>query len=88
MAPDDSDQKFIHSDLETTRTEGISSVQISIYRSEDSDWFLELIAGDGNSTVWPEAFETEEAALGEAILVIKDEGIASFYGKAPNSQAK
>ena len=48
-------------------------------RSEDSDWFLELIAGDGNSTVWPEPFQTEEAALGEAILTIKDEGIASFY---------
>ena len=88
MAPDASDQKFIHSDLETTRTEGSHSVQISIYRSEDSDWFLELIAGDGNSTLWPEAFETEEAALGEAILVIKDEGIQSFYGKALQDPAK
>lgn len=88
MAPDDSDQKFIHSDLETTRTEESYSVQISIYRSEDSDWFLELVAGDGHSTLWEDVFESDDAAFGEAILAIREEGIASFYGKAPNSQAK
>jgi len=84
MTQEESDPDLIHSDLETTRTEGSHSVRICIYRSEDSDWFLELIAGDGSSTVWPEPFQAEEAALGEAILTIKEEGIQSFYATKPD----
>ena len=68
-----------HSSLETTQTQGPHSVAIYIYRSADSGWFLELVAGDGNSTVWEDQFETDDAAFGEAILAIQEEGIPSFY---------
>ena len=70
---------LIHSSLETTQTQGPYSVEIFIYRSADSGWFLELVAGDGNSTVWEDQFETDDAAFGEAILAIQEEGIQSFY---------
>jgi uncharacterized protein len=69
----------IHSDLETTHSQGPLLVDIRIYRSADSGWILELVAGDGNSTVWEDPFESDDAAFGEAILAIKQEGVASFY---------
>jgi uncharacterized protein len=70
---------LIHSDVETTHSQGSRSVDIRIYCSADSAWVLELVAGDGNSTVWEDPFETDDAAFGEAILAIKEEGIESFY---------
>ena len=70
---------LIHSELETTQTQGLHSVEIFIYRSADSGWFLEIVADDGNSTVWEDQFETDDAAFGEAILAIQEEGIQSFY---------
>jgi hypothetical protein len=76
---DDHTPELIHSDLETTQTKGPYSVEIFIYRSADSGWLLEVVAEDGNSTVWEDPFDTDEAALGEAILAIKEEGIQSFY---------
>ena len=75
--------EIVHSDLETTHTEGQYAVDIRIYRSADSGWFLELVAADGNSTVWEDPFETDDAAFGEAILAIKEEGIQSFYETLP-----
>ena len=77
---------LIHSELETTQTEGPYSVAIQIYRSEDSGWLLEIVAADGNSTVWEDPFESEDAALGEAILAIREEGIESFYQSLPVTQ--
>ena len=83
MAQENSDQDLIHSDLETSHSQGSYSVSIQIYRSTDTDWTLEVVAADGNSTVWEDPFDSEDAALGEAILAIRDEGIQSFYANAP-----
>ena len=74
---------LIRSDLETTHSQGPYSVAIQIYRSDDSGWLLEIMAADGNSTVWEDPFESEDEALGEAILAIKEEGIQSFYQSLP-----
>ncbi len=71
--------ELIRSDLETTHSQGSHSVSIHIYRADEAGWWLEVVAADGNSTVWEDRFDTDEAALGEAILAIKDEGIQSFY---------
>ena len=79
---DDQLSKVIHSDLETSHSQDSFSVSIQIYRSTDSSWMLEVVAADGNATVWNDAFDSEDAALGEAILAIRDEGIQSFYAKA------
>jgi hypothetical protein len=70
---------LIRSDLETTHSQGSHAVSIHIYRPDDAGWLLEIVAADGNSTVWEDRFDTDEAALGEAILAIKEEGMQSFY---------
>ena len=76
---DDPLAELIRSDLETTHSQGRYSVSIQIYRATDSNWTLEIVAADGHSTVWEDPFDSEDAALGEAILAIRDEGIQSFY---------
>ena len=43
---------------------------------------LEIVDKFGNSTVWEEEFATDEAALGEALQAIQNEGISAFVGKA------
>lgn len=62
-------------------------IVVRIYRLNDSDWILEIVSRDGCSTLWAEPFESDEAALAEALNAIKDEGIKSFSanGGAPAS---
>ncbi|SFR37083.1 hypothetical protein SAMN04488070_0152 [Pseudidiomarina maritima] len=59
--------------------EGLT-VSIDIYRTEDSDWILEIVDADNNSTVWEDHFETDTAALEEALDALKQEGIHAFVG--------
>jgi uncharacterized protein len=80
------DPKLIISSLSRFVEEQGDRVEISIYRLEDSDWTLEIIA-DGASTVWEEPFESEGAALDEALSAIKEEGIRSFFESAPEKGA-
>jgi hypothetical protein len=76
------DPKLITSSLSRVIEENGDRVEISIYRLEDSDWTLEIIASDGASTVWEEPFDSEAAALDEALAAIKEEGIKSFFDSA------
>jgi uncharacterized protein len=75
------DPKLITSPLSGFVEENGDRVDIAIYRLEDEDaeWSLEIVASDGCSTVWEEPFESDEAALAEALSAIKDEGIKSFF---------
>ena len=52
--------------------------RIEIYRLEHTDWSLEIVDEDGTSTVWEDLFETDQAALDEALKTIDDEGLAAF----------
>jgi len=58
------------------------TVDIDIYRTEDSSWILEIVDQDNNSTLWEDQFEQEDDALAEALDALKEEGIASFVGSA------
>lgn len=56
-----------------------SSVRVHIYRLEhESDWTLEVEDQEGGSTVWDDKFDTDDAALEEAMKVIETEGIETF----------
>jgi hypothetical protein len=83
------DPKLIESPLSRVVVEDGESVEICIYRLEDEvmEWSLEIVAADGCSTVWEEPFETDEAALAEALSAIKDEGIKSFLEDAATKTA-
>lgn len=56
------------------------TVNIDIYRTEESGWVLEIVDQNNNSTLWEDHFETDEAALAEALDALQQEGIAAFVG--------
>ena len=72
--------KLIYSDLQTTLAIDGHTLEINIYRLPDTDWTLEVVDEDNNSTVWEDSCETDEAALAEAIGEIKSEGVHAFIG--------
>jgi hypothetical protein len=73
------DPEVIKSPLSRFVEEDGERVEVCIYPLEDAEWTLEIVASDGCSTVWEEPFESEEAALAEALSAIKDEGVKSFF---------
>ena len=72
------DPKIITSPLSGPYSEGGLTVDVQIYRLENSTWTLEVIDGEGTSTVWDDPFDTAEAALAEFRRCIAEEGIISL----------
>lgn len=58
------------------------TVEIDIYRTEDSQWILEIVDEGNNSTLWENEFDDDKDALAEALSALKEEGIDCFV--APN----
>jgi hypothetical protein len=56
------------------------TVRVDIYRGDTGSWILEVVDEFGNSTVWDDEFDTDAAALDEAKVTIRDEGIDSLIG--------
>lgn len=82
------DIDITHSPLEQPYTADGHSVRIQIYRSSDSNWFLEVADERGTSTVWDDPFETDKEALEEAFMAIEAEGIGSFITNAHSEANK
>jgi uncharacterized protein len=80
------DEEIIHS-LERSVTEGDTTVEISIYRSPNSDWILEVVDEYGNSTVYDDLFPTDQDALDEALSEIESHGIDVYVGE-PSSASR
>lgn len=76
---------LIYSPLQQTYTEGAYSVEIQIYRMPDRGWTLEVVDQDNTSTVWDHEFETDAAALEQALAEIKADGLKAFIGKDPEA---
>lgn len=68
------------SELSQAYSEGDVTVQIDIYEDGEGGWLLEIVDEHNNSTVWEDSFETEQAALDEALEALREEGIATFVG--------
>lgn len=68
------------SELSQAYREGDITVQIDIYEDGEGGWLLEIIDENNNSTVWEDAFDTEQEALEEAREALRDEGIDTFVG--------
>ena len=70
--------KLIESSLcDKIERDGIS-LEVAIYRSEDSQWILELVDESGTSIVWDEQFATDRAALDELMKTIDRDGIRAI----------
>ena len=86
MTGDSDDHKIEDSRLSCkVRREGVE-IEIHIYRMAGSDdgWTLEVVDPEWNSTVWDESFESDQAALDEAIQTIDAEGISIFLRPPEN----
>ena len=73
------DPNLITSDLCRTEHRDGVAIQIDIYRLEhETGWALELVDPDNTSIAWDDLFETDDAALAEALSVLDKEGSAIF----------
>lgn len=77
---DTSEQDFEQSPLTQTYTQDDKTVQIDIYKSDDRGWILEIVDQENNSTLWEDHFESDQAALQEALDALKEEGVEAFIG--------
>jgi hypothetical protein len=72
--------KIIDSPSSRVIKNGFRQVEIRISRPEtENRWSLQIVAGNGCLTVWDKIFVSDEAALDDALEVIEEDGIASFY---------
>ena len=78
------DPKIIDSPLSRVVEDDGVSVKVCIYRLENTEWSLEIVAQNGISTVWDDLFPSDEAALAEALKAIDEEGIRSFSIGGPD----
>ena len=63
------DPKIIDSPLCRIVEQDDVSVEICIYRLEETEWTLEVVAENGTSTVWEDQFSSDEVALAEALTL-------------------
>lgn len=76
---DPTDEVIEHSPLERVITQDGETVSVFIYRGRaDPGWLLEIEDELGGSTCWEDPFDTDQAALDEALQTIAEEGIHSF----------
>ena len=73
------DPNLVYSGLSKwTLVEG-HKLQIEIYKLEkETTWTLEVVDENGTSTVWDDQFDTDQAAMNEAMRAIKEEGLSAF----------
>ncbi len=80
------DPKIIDSPLSGRFAEGGITVDVRIYRLEDTDWSLEVIDSEGTSIVWNDLFPTDEAAKAEFHRSVDEEGVLGIIsGSVPSS---
>lgn len=72
--------KIVASSRARVVKEGPRRVEIQTRRIARHDgWSLKIVAGNGSLTFWDEIFASDEAALDEALKIIEEDGVASFY---------
>ena len=72
------DPTIITSVLSGPFTEGGVTVDVQIYRLQDTKWSLEVVDRAGTSTVWDDLFDTDEAAKTEFHRTIAEEGLGGI----------
>jgi hypothetical protein len=56
------------------------TVRVEIHGDGVDKWLLEVVDEYGNSTVWDDPFDSEQAALDELLKTIDEEGMGSLIG--------
>jgi hypothetical protein len=76
------DPKIIDSPLSGLFSEGDVTVDVRIYRLEDTKWALEVVDSEGTSIVWDDHFETDEAARAEFHRSVAEEGLTGIVSSS------
>jgi len=75
-----SDDDVKMSPLSQSFEQGGQWVEIEIYEDGEGGWLLEIVDEGNNSTMWEDAFDSDDAALAEALAALEEHGIESFIG--------
>jgi hypothetical protein len=67
--------KLIDSDHNGTFSQDGFTVELQIYRLENSKWTLEIVDEDRTSIVWQNEFDTDDAAYLEFLRSVEAEGL-------------
>ncbi len=87
MTDYDHDPDIEYSPYTGTFTKDGITVTVNIFRVADDDegWWLEVVDSVNTSTVWDDAFATDEAAYEEFKSAVQHEGILAFVS-SPDHQ--
>lgn len=70
--------KLIESALSSHITKDGITVELCIYRLENTDWSLEVVNSNGTSLVWDDLLSSDHAAHDEFNKTIAEYGMAAF----------
>jgi hypothetical protein len=59
------------------------ALEIVIYEDGEGQWLLEVVNDADVSTCWTEPFETDQAALDEALKAMEENSIEYFHERQP-----
>ncbi len=77
--------ELIYSPLQRSIVKEGQTIQVKIYKSADSGWFLEVVDEFDNSTCWDDQFLSDQDALDEILKAVEEEGINAFVGRASDA---
>jgi len=80
------DPRIITSPLSGPFTEGDTTVDVQIYRLENTKWTLEVIDGEGTSTVWDDQFDSAATAKAEFLRSVAEDGLIGVTTGEPVSK--
>jgi hypothetical protein len=72
------ESKLIESALSGNITKDGITLELCIYRLENTDWSLEVVNSNGTSLVWDDLFSSDHAAHDEFNKTIAEYGMAAF----------
>jgi hypothetical protein len=58
-------------------------LEIVIYEDGEGQWLLQVVNDADVSTCWTQSFETDQAALNEALKAIEENSIEYFHERQP-----
>ncbi len=83
------DPELEYSPLTQTITEHDRSIDVYIYREKGgSEWYLEVVDDQDNSSVWEDAFASDKQALNLVTKIIAQEGFTIFLGPGPDDDVE
>ena len=83
------DPELEYSPLTQTITEHDRSIDVYIYREKGgSEWYLEVVDDQDNSSAWEDAFASDKQALNLVTKIIAQEGFTIFLGPGPDDDVE